>query len=231
MATYRPAIHQRSDWQRSTLCAFIDNFMIFLSCRTEPLHRKPHRPHETVTDNSAITILLLSLSVILHMPQSITFTFLFYFLVTKKFSEWKQAHVGMKCSKNSLTRWERHHNTFTPSLRRYVICTSLLYCNDPILSSDYHWWSWCRCASSILLRSPSHCSSYAQKWLFSLISVSKSKLYSLARFWNSAVMSLLCFNSQSTCCKKLLLYCTKMTRLDTELPLRSVHWTSRGSPH
>ena len=35
--------------------------------------------------------------------------------VTKKFSEWKQAHVGMEPSKTSRTRWE-HHNTSTPSL-------------------------------------------------------------------------------------------------------------------
>ena len=31
----------------------------------------------------------------------------------KKISKWKQAHVGMEPSK---TRWERHHNTFTPSI-------------------------------------------------------------------------------------------------------------------
>ena len=34
--------------------------------------------------------------------------------VTKTFSKGKQAHVGMECSKTSRTRWERHHNTFTP---------------------------------------------------------------------------------------------------------------------
>ena len=34
----------------------------------------------------------------------------------KKFSKWKQAHVGMEPSKTSHTRWEQHHNTFTPSL-------------------------------------------------------------------------------------------------------------------
>ena len=36
--------------------------------------------------------------------------------VTKKFSGWKQAHVGMEPSKTGQTRWERHCNTFTPSL-------------------------------------------------------------------------------------------------------------------
>ena len=40
----------------------------------------------------------------------------FYQQVTKKFSEWKQAHVGMEPSKTNQTRWECHHNTFTPSL-------------------------------------------------------------------------------------------------------------------
>ena len=46
--------------------------------------------------------------------------------VTKKFSEWKQAHVGMEPSKTSQTRWERH-NTFTPSLHLvpfYQLCTT-----------------------------------------------------------------------------------------------------------
>ena len=42
--------------------------------------------------------------------------------VTKKFSEWKQAHVGMERSKSSRTRWERHHNTFTPSLHLVPFC-------------------------------------------------------------------------------------------------------------
>ena len=42
--------------------------------------------------------------------------------VTKKFSEWKQAHVGMEPSKTSQTRWERHHNTFTPSLHLVPFC-------------------------------------------------------------------------------------------------------------
>ena len=41
--------------------------------------------------------------------------------VTKKFSEWKQAHVGMEIlKKNNQTRWEWHHNTFTPSPHSYI---------------------------------------------------------------------------------------------------------------
>ena len=44
--------------------------------------------------------------------------------VTKKFTEWKQVHVGMEPSKTSQTRWEQHHNTFTPSLR--TSCAILL---------------------------------------------------------------------------------------------------------
>jgi len=36
--------------------------------------------------------------------------------VTKKFSEWKQVHTGMEPWKTNQTRWEWHHNTFTPSL-------------------------------------------------------------------------------------------------------------------
>ena len=30
----------------------------------------------------------------------------------KKFSEWKQVHVGVEPSKSNQTRWEWHHNTF-----------------------------------------------------------------------------------------------------------------------
>ena len=41
---------------------------------------------------------------------------------TKKFAERKQAHVGMKPSKTSQTRWERHHNSFTPSLHLVPFC-------------------------------------------------------------------------------------------------------------
>ena len=40
----------------------------------------------------------------------------------KKVSEGKQAHVGMECSKTSRTRWEQHHNTFTPSLHLVPFC-------------------------------------------------------------------------------------------------------------
>ena len=45
-----------------------------------------------------------------------------YIQVTKKFSERKQAHVGMGPSKTSRTKWERHHNTFTPSLHLVPFC-------------------------------------------------------------------------------------------------------------
>ena len=40
----------------------------------------------------------------------------------KKLSKGKQAHVGMERSKTSRTRWERHHNTFTPSLHLVPFC-------------------------------------------------------------------------------------------------------------
>ena len=40
----------------------------------------------------------------------------------KKFSKGKQVHVGMERSKTSRTRWERHHNTFTPSLHLVPFC-------------------------------------------------------------------------------------------------------------
>jgi len=40
----------------------------------------------------------------------------------RKFSEWKQAHLGMELSKTSQTRWEWHHNTFTPSLHLVPFC-------------------------------------------------------------------------------------------------------------
>ena len=46
--------------------------------------------------------------------------------VTKKFSEQKQAHVGMEPSKKK-TRWEQHHNTFTPSLHLVPFCL-VLFC-------------------------------------------------------------------------------------------------------
>ena len=42
--------------------------------------------------------------------------------VTKKFSEWKQVHVGMEPSKTNQTRWEWHHNNFTPSLHLVPFC-------------------------------------------------------------------------------------------------------------
>ena len=44
----------------------------------------------------------------------------------KKSFEWKQAHVGMEPSKTSRTRWEQHHNTFTPSL--HLVPFYQLYC-------------------------------------------------------------------------------------------------------
>ena len=56
--------------------------------------------------------------------------------VVKKFSEWKQVHVGMEPPKTSQTRWEWHHNTFTPSLHlvpfcqvclAFVVCTGGLW--------------------------------------------------------------------------------------------------------
>ena len=40
----------------------------------------------------------------------------------KKFSEGKQLHVGMEASKTNQTRWEWHHNTFTPSLHLVPFC-------------------------------------------------------------------------------------------------------------
>ena len=40
----------------------------------------------------------------------------------KKFSEGKQVHVGMEASKTNQTRWEWHHNTFTPSLHLVPFC-------------------------------------------------------------------------------------------------------------
>ena len=45
----------------------------------------------------------------------------------KKFSGWKQAHVGMEASKTTQARWERHHNTFlTPSLHLVPFGTSAM---------------------------------------------------------------------------------------------------------
>ena len=38
----------------------------------------------------------------------------------KKFSEGKQVHVGVEALKTNRTRWERYHNTFTPSLASYL---------------------------------------------------------------------------------------------------------------
>ena len=40
----------------------------------------------------------------------------------KKFTEWKQAHAGMEPSKTNQTRWEWHHNPFTPSLHLVPFC-------------------------------------------------------------------------------------------------------------
>ena len=42
--------------------------------------------------------------------------------VRKSFPSWKQAHVGMEASKTNRTRWEWHHNTFTPSLHLVPFC-------------------------------------------------------------------------------------------------------------
>ena len=42
--------------------------------------------------------------------------------VTKKFSERKQAHVGMEPSKTKQTRWQCHHNNFKPSLHLVPFC-------------------------------------------------------------------------------------------------------------
>ena len=44
--------------------------------------------------------------------------------VTKKFSEWKQAHVRIEPSKTSKTRWEQHHNIFTHLLPFCQLCTT-----------------------------------------------------------------------------------------------------------
>ena len=40
----------------------------------------------------------------------------------KKFSELKQVHVAMEPSKTKQTRWEWHHNTFTPFLHLVPFC-------------------------------------------------------------------------------------------------------------
>ena len=45
--------------------------------------------------------------------------------VIKKFSEWKQAHVGIEPSTNQ-TRWEWHHNTSTPSLHLVAFCQLII---------------------------------------------------------------------------------------------------------
>ena len=41
---------------------------------------------------------------------------------SQKFSEGKQAHLGMEASKTKQTRWEWHHNTFTPSVNLVPFC-------------------------------------------------------------------------------------------------------------
>ena len=41
---------------------------------------------------------------------------------SQKFAKCKQAHVGMEPSKTNQTRWERHHNIFTPSLHLVPFC-------------------------------------------------------------------------------------------------------------
>ena len=40
----------------------------------------------------------------------------------KATTEWKQAPVGMEPLKNNQTRWEQHHDTFTPSLHLVPFC-------------------------------------------------------------------------------------------------------------
>ena len=40
----------------------------------------------------------------------------------KKFPEGKQVNVGMEASKPNQTRWEWHHNAFTPSLHLVPFC-------------------------------------------------------------------------------------------------------------
>ena len=45
--------------------------------------------------------------------------------VTKTFCEGKQVHVGMEASKTNQTRWEWHHNTFTPYLHLVPFCHHL----------------------------------------------------------------------------------------------------------
>ena len=45
-----------------------------------------------------------------------------------KYSGWpeeKQVHVGMEASKTNQTRWEWHHNIFTPSLHLVPFCRHL----------------------------------------------------------------------------------------------------------
>ena len=48
--------------------------------------------------------------------------------VTKKFSQWKQAHVGMEPSKTNQTRWEWHHNTFHHPYILCQLCLVLVVC-------------------------------------------------------------------------------------------------------
>ena len=76
---------------------------------------------------SDVTLLLSCISLLRLAP---TMFYIFYCIiqVTKKVSERKQVHAVMEPSKTSQTRWERHHNTFTPSLHLVPFCLVLVVC-------------------------------------------------------------------------------------------------------
>ena len=86
----------------------------------------------------------------------------------KKFTEWKQMHVWMKTSKTNLTRWEWHHNTFTPSLQlvplyrhlhKYALCL-LVVCREGLWKAV--WWV------VLHVHVDAHCSCYTEHGRYGL---------------------------------------------------------------
>ena len=98
-----------------------------MATRTEG-ERCPLQEHGEQWWHSTLSTYVLHLLSLYQQLQYCLCTVVSTITSHKKFSERKQAHVGMEASKTNQTRWEWHHNTFTPPLHLVPFCRHLYVC-------------------------------------------------------------------------------------------------------
>ena len=91
----------------------------------------------------------------------------------KKFSGGKQVHVGMETSKTNQTRWEWHHNTFTPSKtcivnilmnHRFSVSLGSSQCKTTGTGTNIR----CEAAGSYWCCPSTDCILYTVSWIFTI---------------------------------------------------------------